>query len=268
MQFHQSLRQIPVLARIHNNVGLLPYTFDDLQPVLVPKFCLPFFSDARLELCFKLSQSSSMLIIEQLLQGPSVIIKEALWGYASLVKHKLQITTREIKSVQGLHLVRVELLFIWINFGLLWRRQCEELEERAPLEHRTDRGIHPSAVLREFLLREDVAQHPLVRRGQFFDGGALLLTDLGLGWWRGCPLIFLGLGHAARWSRRRRAVSLASCRRCARRLPSRRWRPRRLQLSALCVRAAVVASSSCEVEVSGRRQPARSSPGALWRTRG
>ena len=157
MELHESLRQIPVLARIHNNVGLLPYTFDDLQPVLVPKFCLPFFSDARLELCFKLSQSSSMLIIEQLLQGTSVIIKEAFWGYASLVEHELQIAAREIEGVQGLHLVRVELLLIWINFGLLWWRQCEELEERAPLEHGAYRGIDPSPMLRELLLREDIA---------------------------------------------------------------------------------------------------------------
>ena len=49
MELHQALRQIPVLARIYNDVGLLPYTFDDLQPVLVPNsVCL--FRDARLEL--------------------------------------------------------------------------------------------------------------------------------------------------------------------------------------------------------------------------
>ena len=129
MQFHQSLRQIPVLTRIHNSVGLLPYTFDDLQPVFMPKFCLPFLKDARLELRTHLRDSCGMFIIEQLLQGSGVIIKKALGGYASLVKHKLQISTREIERIERFHLVRVELLFIWINFGLLWRRQCEELEE-------------------------------------------------------------------------------------------------------------------------------------------
>ena len=157
MQFHQSLGQIPVLTRIHNNVGLLPYTFDDLQPVLVPKLCLPLLRDTRLELCFELSQSSSMLIIEQLLQRASVVIEEALGGYASFIKHELQVATREIEGVQGFHLVRVELLFVRINFGLLWGRQCEELEERAPLEHRTDRGVGSYSVLRELLLREDIS---------------------------------------------------------------------------------------------------------------
>ena len=67
MELHQSLRQIPVLARIYNDVGLLPYTFDDLQPVLVPEFCLSLFRDARVELGPQLGYSCRMLIVQELL---------------------------------------------------------------------------------------------------------------------------------------------------------------------------------------------------------
>ena len=123
----------------------------------MPELCLALLRDARVELGPHLGYSCRMLLIEQLLQGPSVIIKEAFWGYASSRQHKLQVATRKIERVQGFHLVRVELLFVWINFGLLWRRQGEELEERAPLEHGADGGINSSPMLREFLLREDIS---------------------------------------------------------------------------------------------------------------
>ena len=63
-----------------------------------------------------------MLLIQQLLQSPRVVIEEALGSYASLIKHELQVAAREIEGVQRFHLVGVELLFVWIFFSFLrWR---------------------------------------------------------------------------------------------------------------------------------------------------